>query len=117
MNGGSVILYVSGPMTGHPEWNFPAFGKASKVLRSAGFHVVSPAENWAGATDVPREVCMKLDLHQVLASDGVAVLPGWEDSHGAVTEVRVAQEIGLRVMTVDEWVQHAASDLLCRALI
>lgn len=38
------VLYVGGPMTGFPQFNFPAFDAASADLRRRGFTVVSPAE-------------------------------------------------------------------------
>jgi hypothetical protein len=39
-----MIIYISGPMTGYPDLNFPAFHLAASVLRSEGFTVISPAE-------------------------------------------------------------------------
>ena len=39
-----VKVYVSGPMTGIPEFNYPAFEAAARRLRDAGFDVVSPHE-------------------------------------------------------------------------
>ena len=37
-------IYVAGPMTGHPELNFPAFHAAATELRALGHHVENPAE-------------------------------------------------------------------------
>ena len=37
-------LYIAGPMTGYPEWNFPAFREAARELRMRDFEMVSPAE-------------------------------------------------------------------------
>lgn len=39
-----IRVYLAGPMSGIPRFNFPAFFAAAAVLRSQGFDVVSPAE-------------------------------------------------------------------------
>ena len=39
----SKRIYISGPMTGMPEHNFPAFHAAADRLRKAGWSVVNPA--------------------------------------------------------------------------
>lgn len=103
-----TTLYVSGPMTGFPKWNFPAFAKAAKNLRKAGYVVISPAENWGGATNVDRELCMRLDIQQVLTADGIALLDGWRDSRGARVEVDVAIEVGIDVRPVAAWLREVA---------
>ena len=38
-------LYLAGPMTGLPLWNFPAFATAAAALRADGHTVFSPAEH------------------------------------------------------------------------
>lgn len=38
-------IYISGPMTGLSEYNYPAFHAAAQALREAGYHVTNPAEN------------------------------------------------------------------------
>ena len=37
-------VYLAGPMTGYPDYNYPAFHCAAEQYRAAGFDVVSPAE-------------------------------------------------------------------------
>ena len=37
-------VYISGPMSGLPELNFPAFHAAAASLRAKGLDVVNPAE-------------------------------------------------------------------------
>lgn len=90
-------IYISGPMTGKPDLNFPAFNAEAARLRNLGFRVVNPAEvqmppetTWAGF--------MRVDIAAMLNScDTVVVLPGWNRSKGAQLEVYLARQLGLRV--------------------
>jgi hypothetical protein len=94
-------IYLSGPMTGIPDFNFPAFNAAAARWREDGFTVFNPAENFQGRTDLPRAAYMREDLAQVMKADVVAVLPGWKDSKGARLEVAMARELDLPVVDAD----------------
>ena len=94
-------VYISGPMTGLPGLNFPAFNAAAGVLRAKGFEVINPAElnpdplmSWAQ--------CMKTDIKALCDCDTVATLPGWEHSKGADLEVHVARRLGMMVLSVTD---------------
>lgn len=89
-----MIVYIAGPMTGLPEFNFPEFFRAQAYLEVRGFDVLNPArrpavdgESWAS--------CLRKALRDVLDADAVALLPGWETSRGAVLEVNVAASLGM----------------------
>ena len=97
-------VYVAGPMTGLPEWNYPAFNAAARDLRALGFDVSNPVEvDHAAGHDVNRDGpqshrdYMRRDLPEVLSCDAIVVLAGWENSKGARIEVGVAVECGLGV--------------------
>ena len=99
-------IYLAGPMTGIPEYNFPAFQLAAADLRGRGIDVWSPAEHdlangFDPATDAakPLRHYMEHDLPAVLASDAVVVLPGWEDSKGARLEVHTATACDIPVLS------------------
>lgn len=94
-------LYLSGPMTGYPKLNKPAFFKMSARLRRAGYVVVNPAEldnleacnSWAA--------CLRRDLLALLMwTEAIATLPGWEGSRGANLEVHVGKLLGYPVHPV-----------------
>ena len=93
-------LYLGGPMRGYPDFNFPAFDDAAARLRAGGFEVVSPAEHdreggfdeTAGSLDgFDMEAAIRWDLEQVIACDGIALLPGWEKSSGCAVELAMAK--------------------------
>ena len=91
-------FYLSGPMTGYAEFNYPAFAANTKRLRDAGHTVWNPAEHFAGRTDMQYADYIKADVAQVMLSRAVAVLPGWEKSKGAALEVHLARVLGLPVV-------------------
>jgi hypothetical protein len=93
-------IYVAGPMTGLPDFNYPAFNDAATRLRALGFEVENPAENpdppcrsWLGY--------MRMAVGQVARCDAVVLLPGWETSRGARVEFQLAIGLGLHVITVE----------------
>ena len=93
-------VYISGPMTGLPELNFPTFREAANELRRLGWEVVNPAELQieAGAT---WEACMRADIKALCDCDTIALLPGWEKSKGAHLELHIAHRLGMEVSYVD----------------
>lgn len=96
----TVTLYLSGPMTGIKDFNFPAFNYATKKLREKGYNVINPAELGAD-TSKPWEYYIRRDIELLLKADAVAVLNGWEKSKGATLEVFIAQQLGMPVYDAD----------------
>ncbi|MDQ6721208.1 MAG: DUF4406 domain-containing protein [Candidatus Dormibacteraeota bacterium] len=113
--------YLAGPMRGRPEFNFPAFHRATALLRQAGHEVYSPAEadlasgfdptGYTGHEDIERDD--RFDLRGALAGDldyicrhaqAVVVLDGWEASAGACAEVATAVALGIPVFDLAELV-------------
>jgi len=94
-------IYLSGPMSGWPELNFPAFHAAAAVLRAKGFDVVNPAEINPDST-LDWHACMRADIKALCDCDVIALLPDWEKSKGAHLELHVAHRLGLGVTTLDK---------------
>lgn len=89
-------IYLSGPMTGLPEFNFPAFHRAASILRAQGLEVQNPAEiNPDG--ELPWAECMRADIKALCDCDTLVLLPGWEKSSGAHLELHIAHRIGLQI--------------------
>lgn len=118
-----MIAYLAGPMTGYPQFNFPAFELAAQRLRESGTEVISPAElddertrhaaanspdgdlaafelvtDEAWGTLIGRDVALVADK-----VDAVVVLPGWEESRGAKIEVFTAMMCGKAVYAYGRW--------------
>ena len=116
-----MSLYIAGPMRGRPDFNFPAFHRANAFLTDAGHKPISPADHdlangfdptgMTGHEDLTElgfdlKDALTWDLAQVANVDGVAVLPGWENSSGARAEVALAHALGTPVASVEEWSFH-----------
>ncbi|KVF09643.1 hypothetical protein WJ05_17620 [Burkholderia vietnamiensis] len=101
-------LYLAGPMSGYPELNFPAFNAEASRLRGLGFQIVNPAEINANS-GADWLSCMRADIKQLVDCDGIALLQGWQQSHGANIEHALARGLGLRVYQVRHLVGLADS--------
>lgn len=102
-------VYIAGPMSGYPEFNFPAFFTAQYTLERLGWKVWNPAAKDSeknvqashayGTGDNTALVsegwdwrdAFQWDCNKVLQSDGIYLLRGWEESKGARAEWAVAQ--------------------------
>ena len=96
-------LYISGPITGVSNYQ-ENFIKAEAVLKRAGYEVINPCVVVL-AENATWEAYMKADIPLMLTCDGVAVLPGWEDSTGARLEVDIAQRLNMPIKDVYGWIK------------
>lgn len=107
-------IYIAGPMSGYPEFNFPAFFTAQAKFEREGWLVFNPA-NKDGEKDVQSDQSfasgndqqlMKSgwdfkeaylwDVEKAIQSDAIYMLRGWEKSAGARGEHAVAISIQQR---------------------
>lgn len=97
-------IYISGPMTGLPDLNFPAFHAEAKRLRDFGYDVVNPAElNPNGGS---WNECLRKDIAALVECDAIMMLPGWWGSKGALLERHIAEQLKMRFFdstTPDHW--------------
>lgn len=101
-------IYIAGPMSGYPEFNFPAFYAAEDKLRREGWGVVFNPANKEQEKEIDKEAfavgdakkanaagfdfreCYLWDVSKVIEADAIYMLPGWEYSPGACGEHAVA---------------------------
>lgn len=95
-----VTVYISGPISGMPNFNHDAFNTVAKWLRDQGYAVFNPAENDEGSTHKPWSFYMRLDIAQVAQSDLIALLPGWESSKGCQLEIAIAERLEIPIKTI-----------------
>ena len=99
-------IYIAGPMTGMPEFNYPAFREAAQRLRNAGMTVVSPVEigEKYGTAEEINAVPAKLEnlileeLDALATCDAIYLLPGWQRSAGTRNELRLALSLKLEIL-------------------
>lgn len=101
------VLYLSGPMSGYPDINAPAFFRATDMLREKGYAVINPHElpepDVAGLSELEawaeylaRDVMLFAKITEPVV---LVLLPGWELSRGSLLERAVAKQRGFRIMT------------------
>ena len=103
--------YLTGPTTGHPDYNFPAFHLAAARLRELGLTVLSPAEDDENdpltppshEAAWPHQAYMRRSLRMLLDCDAIFLLPGWDSCTGAQLERQVASACGLAIFEMGEW--------------
>jgi len=104
--------YLSGPMRGFEQWNFPAFDRNAKFLRDQGWNIISPAEvdrslgfdetdPNAVFTDADFQRAIRRDYAALLECDSIIFMPGWEKSTGAILESNFANVLKLDRYRVD----------------
>jgi len=123
-------FYIAGPMRGHENYNFPAFDAARKRGEKLGYNIISPADldreagidpvNKPGSGEVAErhiKDIIQRDIDAIMSlqperGDGIAVLPGWQDSTGARAEIRLAQWLGLRIIRADDFLTEVRVEVL-----
>ena len=93
----AAAIYISGPMTGLPDLNFPAFHAAAAKLRDLGLLVVNPAEFGEGA-GLRWSDYMRKDIRALMDCGALYMLPGWSESRGARLEHHIGVELGMAVL-------------------
>ena len=89
----ATTIYLSGPMSGLPNFNADEFAKYAAKYRALGWVVKSPPELDGGDFTKPYEEYIRRDVRVLLEEgiDRVYLLPGWQKSRGANLEVHLSK--------------------------
>ena len=103
-------VYIAGPMSGLPEFNYPAFDAAEVSLKERGYLTLNPTALEIENTDTayqqkPWDWYLRRAIRMVTEADGMALLPGWENSKGATLERTIALALGLDVRRLRDWMR------------
>lgn len=96
-----MTVYLAGPMTGIPNYNFEAFYAAESALLEQGYRVLNPAR--LGCVEGLQDWKDYWPLNEAMlrGADAICMLEGWENSPGAFREHAWATEHGLTVLRED----------------
>jgi hypothetical protein len=97
--GEGMTVYISGPITGNPNYN-DNFIKAERALQAAGYETVIPVTIGAALEKrlgrVPTwEEYMREDIKALMDCDAIFMLDGWLSSDGAKLEYQLSVEVGI----------------------
>lgn len=106
-------IYVSGPMTGYDELNYPAFEMAARQLRALGYTVVSPHE-LNPQEGLSYQDCLRADILGLMLCDAIALLPGHEKSKGATLERTIGEALGMKIGLYSEFLFEPESLVVAR---
>ncbi len=94
-------VFISGPMSGHYDYNKEAFAEAEKLLKDAGYSVFNPA--WLKVDDDwNMDDIMAIDMAALSRCDAIYQLDGWRESKGATAEYYTAKWLKMDILTKDD---------------
>lgn len=94
----NLVHYLSGPMTGLKDYNYPYFEQVTSRLRHLGLTVISPHEIPEPLKKLEAEKLwryyMDACMDQMEGCNALIQLRGWPFSRGARAELNKAIELG-----------------------
>lgn len=96
-----LSLYLSGPITGMPDLNKPAFDELREVLRPLFKNVLVPHDFFEGVDTEgwTWQQYMRTCVRELATADAIFLMKGWNQSRGALLEAHIAEQIGLQAFS------------------
>lgn len=97
------VIYISGPMSGLPEFNFPAFRKMEEFLKE-NCHPTKIHNPMYTDQSLSYDKMVEYDMG-LIQNEGTThliLLKGWNKSNGAKKELALALNLGLQILTEEE---------------
>lgn len=105
-----VRYYISGPMAGYQDHNFPFFERVKREMLRQGLDILSPHDIDHAAETVTREQFLATDLiHMIQQCDGIIMAGNWLDSWGAGFELNVAAKLGFDILLYNRYTKKLHS--------
>ena len=102
-----MTIFISGPMHGLPDFNYPMFHKAGDYLKAQGKQFLSPAHGRFGHPRTPpaqghRPLAhdIRHTLKQLLLCDSILMLPNWRDEDDSWLQRDLANNLN---MPIEYW--------------
>lgn len=92
-------IYLSGPITGHPEDETrKKFEIAENLLRNKGFDPTNPLKlEHAGREDYTWNEFLAHDIRHLVFCEAIYMIAGWKNSRGARLELTIARGLGMEL--------------------
>lgn len=98
-------VFISGPMSGYEDFNYPAFHQAADQLKDR-YDIISPAHNQDGeplqppqpGQEKPWDHYMRESLRKLMDAECIYMLPGWNQSRGARIEHHLAEVLNIDIL-------------------
>lgn len=88
-------IYIAGKVTGEDRAECTAkFQKAQEAIEALGFEAINPLQV-VGDWQTTWNKAMRMCIAKVTECDGIAMLPDWSKSKGAILEYEIAQALEL----------------------
>lgn len=96
-----MIVYISGPMTGLPDYNRQAFADMARDITNKGHSAINPHDLRHDHGKTWSEF-MRIDIRALTFADAIVFLPGASKSKGAQIEAVAAKAMGIPFKKLEE---------------